>query len=329
MPLSRFSYEVFRYMKSYDMVEENGHVLTGLSGGADSVCLFLCLKEISAVWPFQLSAMHVAHGIRGEEAEEDARFAKALAERFQVPFQLCHVDAPRVASEQGLSLEEAARNLRYGKLWEEAAKTGARIAVAHHMDDQAETVLFQLIRGSALKGLCGMQPVSGELIRPFLFLTREKIEAQLSACGESYRIDSTNADTAYARNRLRHTILPELSRINGGTVTHLARLAEEAGEIEDYLELQTNQAVLGTVRQEGNAVVLTISALLSLPELIKDRVLYHAIALCAGEKKDIGKVHVSYLKQLLLAEGGKRIELPHGVRAKKIAGTVILKKECT
>lgn len=322
MRLSAFSYRVYRYIKEHDLIREGDSVLIGLSGGADSVCLFLCLEEIRKKMPISLSVMHVMHNIRGEEADRDEAFAGKLAGRFEVPYFTSSVDAPDYAKKEGLSLEEAARILRYRALNEEAEKAGAKIAVAHQKDDQAETVLFHLIRGSSLKGMTGMQPKSGRLIRPLLFLSGEEIRSHLSSLGETFCLDSTNLDTDYARNAIRLQILPELSRINAGAADHICRAAKEWGRIEGYLEEKTKKAYLQTIHHEGESLFLPKKAVEELDEILRDRVLYMALSEAAGQKKDLSEVHVTALLKLLSSEGGKRIELPYGIMAQRKRGGI-------
>lgn len=228
------------YILENKMIKNHSTVLVALSGGADSVCLLLLLNEIKRQCAdeldFTLEAVHVEHGIRGTESREDARFASDLCERLNIPCHVHSVDVPQYAKSRGLGLEEAARILRYEVFEEEVTRilsyeafeeeagryscervaTAAQnhdcyrqvvVAVAHHMEDNAETVLFQMLRGSGVKGLSGMHPVSVKngvtYIRPLLSATRAQIEDYLKEKGQAFVTDATNTDTAYSRNRLR------------------------------------------------------------------------------------------------------------------------------
>ena len=239
------------YILENKMIKNHSTVLVALSGGADSVCLLLVLNEIKRQCAneldFALEAVHVEHGIRGAESREDARFASDLCERLNIPCHVHSVDVPQYAKSHGLGLEEAARILRYEAFEKEVArilryeafeeeagrypcetadasdqKQGnsrqAVVAVAHHMEDNAETVLFQMLRGSGAKGLAGMHPVSVKngvtYIRPLLSATRAQIEEYLMENGQAFVTDATNTDTAYSRNKLRHDVFPLLLQEN-------------------------------------------------------------------------------------------------------------------
>ena len=181
---------VEKFLREQDMLSGGG-IVAGISGGADSVCLLLVLSELSAQYGFPLHAVHVNHGIRGEEADGDETFVKELCKRLGAACHIFHEDVPKAAKEMGTGLEEAGRLVRYRRLYETALETGAcAVAVAHHRDDNAETVLFRLIRGSGIRGLAGIPAVSCpfeqkdvKLIRPLLPFGREEIITELGVHG--------------------------------------------------------------------------------------------------------------------------------------------------
>ena len=182
--------QVEKFMRKWNMVPEGGRVLVGVSGGADSVCLCLILYELSTKMNFSLEVIHVEHGIRGEESKNDAVFVEQFCKQKGIVCHIRNVDVPRYAKIHHLGEEEAARILRYQVFADAAGQDrNVRIALAHHMEDNAETMLFQLIRGSGLDGLCGMRPqrtgTNGEIyIRPFLQCSREQIEQFLEERGQ-------------------------------------------------------------------------------------------------------------------------------------------------
>ena len=188
------------------MIEKGDCVLIGVSGGADSVCLLLLLNELKESIGYSLEAVHVEHGIRGEESVHDERFVQALCEEKNIPLHIIRVDVPSYASENGVGLEEAARVLRYDAFAKLARGKKAKVALAHHMDDNAETILFQMLRGSSINGLCGMQPIRIDekgvvYIRPFLRIRRSEIERELNKRLQVYCVDSTNSQIRYSRLR--------------------------------------------------------------------------------------------------------------------------------
>ncbi|MFT4112492.1 tRNA lysidine(34) synthetase TilS [Silvibacterium sp.] len=214
-----------------------------VSGGADSVALLRALALAAPEIGMVLSVVHVHHGIRGEEADTDAAFVAALAEAHGLTLYRRDVDTPAVAGSNKETIEEAARNLRYAFFRELlAAGTVDAVATAHTLDDQAETVLHKLLRGGWTEGLSGIHPQlteqSGAILRPFLGVRRSEIEAWLRSLGQDWREDSTNADTVYTRNRLRHELLPTLVGYNPQIHTQLAAVATIARDEEAYWQAE-------------------------------------------------------------------------------------------
>jgi tRNA(Ile)-lysidine synthase len=210
-----------------------------VSGGADSVALLRVLAEKRRDLGVVLTALHIHHGIRGAEADVDASFVEDLAQNLRVRFLRNDVNTPERAQKAGESIEEAARNLRY-TWFDELLGQGEldAVATAHTLDDQAETVLLKLLRGAWTEGLAGIFPVlkheKGAIVRPFLETRRSEIQAWLREIGQSWREDSTNQDVAYARNRVRHHLLPILEEYNPKIASHLACLSEIARDEEAY-----------------------------------------------------------------------------------------------
>ena len=255
--------EIKRYIEANQLIRPGDGVLVGLSGGPDSVFLLYALHTLQARMGFTLRAVHVHHGIRGAEADRDEAFSEKLCAKLDIPFQAVHVAAPAYAAQLGLSLEEAARILRYEAL--EAARqqltqaTAAWIAVAHHLDDQAETVLHNLVRGAGLRGLAGMENRRNHVIRPLLSIKREDILKWLKQYDIPYVTDSTNADPHYTRNRIRSTVLPELREINpeaSAHIAHSAALLREADAFFHALALQyvDAHATLTVAPDSANAI---------------------------------------------------------------------------
>ncbi len=206
---------VINTIKEYNMIKKGDRVTAALSGGADSICLLHILNKLKEELEISLDAVHINHCIRGEESDRDEEFCRSFCERLGIPLKIYRVDIPRVAENSGRSLEETARDKRYEKLLEWAGKDG-RIATAHTLSDNAETVILNLIRGTGLKGLCGIPPVRGSIIRPLIGVTRLQVEQYLKDCGQDYVTDSTNLSDDYTRNKIRHNIIPVMLDINNG-----------------------------------------------------------------------------------------------------------------
>lgn len=213
------------------------HVLAAVSGGCDSVALLLMLQEAAERGELRLSAAHFEHGIRGADSDQDARFVEALCRRLDVPLHLRHQDVPALARERGIGLEQAARDARYAFLRE--VKAGAQadvIALGHHADDQAETVLMHLMRGAGLRGAGGMRPVQGDLVRPLLHITKAELMDELGRRGQEYRTDRTNFEPDGPRNRLRLSVMPRLTAVYPGAVPALCRYAVIADEENRFMD---------------------------------------------------------------------------------------------
>ena len=240
---------VRKYVLDREMIRPGESLVAGVSGGADSLCLFLVLLRMSREEGFCLQVVHVHHGLR-ESAQGDLRFVQDLCRRENVPCRCIMADAAAMAEKWGTGVEEAGRRLRY-EAFEETRKSlqedrekPCRIAVAHHREDQAETVLFHLCRGTDIRGARGMLPVSGWIVRPLLRESRAEIEAFLKSQGMAWREDETNEDTSYTRNFLRREILPRLKeQVNPSASENLARFAASCAETERFLEAQTEQAM--------------------------------------------------------------------------------------
>lgn len=217
-----------------------GICTVAFSGGADSTALLLCLYQLRDELEIDLRAVHVHHGIRGAEADRDAAFCTEICEKYDIPFQIVYVDAPAYAKEHRLSIETAARILRYEAL-EKAAPEGD-IAAAHHAADNAETVLFHLLRGSGMRGMRGILPRSGRIIRPLLSAEKSEILTFLQECGESFVEDSTNFTDESSRNRLRAEFLPLMLRENPAALKHIARTAAMLAEDDAFITGEAERA---------------------------------------------------------------------------------------
>lgn len=211
------------------------HVLAAVSGGADSTALLCFLCDARESMGLTVSCAHVEHGIRGAASQEDYAFVQALCGKKGVAFYGAHVDAPALAAQLGCGLEDAARRLRRRFLLETAERIGAdAVALAHHAGDQAETVLLHAARGSDVRGLCAMRARQGRIIRPLLDATAQELRESLRSRGQAWREDATNGDMAYARNRVRLAVLPELECACPGAGAALVRLARAAQRDEAH-----------------------------------------------------------------------------------------------
>lgn len=295
-------------IEEYNMINSGDKVYVAVSGGADSVCLLLVLEEIKKEKEFELEAIHVEHGIRGEESIEDARFVEELCKKHGVKLHSYSVDSIKFAKEKGLSIEEAARQLRYS-CFDNHIMEG-KIATAHHMEDNAETMLFNMVRGSGIEGVRGIKKVRGSFIRPLIECSRKEIEAYLASRNQSFCTDSTNEEMDYTRNNIRHNIIPKLLDINPSAIEHLSKLSKMQDMAVEYIRKQAEIAYMKYVT--GNV----LSKKLLKEELIIVQFVSHTfICNMAGSSKDISNIHVDKLVDLIMGASGRKVNLPYGLMA--------------
>ena len=290
---------------------------------------------------FSLSAVHVEHGIRGAESLSDAAFVRELCAALEVPLLSFSVDAPGRAGARHQSLEEAARDLRYESFYAACRQLGAnRLAVAHHGDDCAETLLFHLSRGTGIRGLCGIVPVrkleqvEATLIRPLLCLTREEIEKLLQDFDQDYRTDSTNLDENLSRNRIRSQVLPQLRQINSAAVPHMVRTAGYMEEVCAYLDTAAWEAGAHLIQYVPEAehpqeIRIRRSGFADLPGVLQRNLLQRLLGELAGSRKDITALHVEQVQALFAAQVGKQSDLPYQMRAEAGYDEIYLKRKNT
>lgn len=281
------------------LIPKGSHVLLALSGGPDSMALLCGLVSLSKELDFALSAAHFHHGIR-KNADADEAFCRAWCETSGIPFYCGRGDVPTLAEETGQTLEQAAREARYAFLKKTAETIGAqRIAVAHHRDDQAETVLFRLGRGSGLKGLTGMALKNGDIIRPMLCVSRADVLSFLKENHIPFCKDETNDALCCARNRIR-ALLPELEAVHAGFSRNVCRAAELLRQDEEALTLWAQRELHERLTKQG----LSAEGLSRLPAAVKSRVLR---LFCAREgiACDLELCHIEALFALLERQRGK------------------------
>jgi tRNA(Ile)-lysidine synthase len=289
--------KITEFAEKYDMFPREGTVLCALSGGRDSMCLLHILLELAPEYGFSVACAHYNHRLRGGESDRDARFVKEYCARLGIPVYVGSGDVNAFSREKGLSVEEAARELRYAFLEQTADEIGAtKIATAHNAEDNAETVLLNLIRGSGLSGLGGIPPVRGRIIRPLLKTTRAEIESYLEEKGIPHVEDSTNAKDDYSRNRLRHGVLPVLRELNPAFVQNVSRTADLLREDEEFIAGQARDFIQKNLRKKGESATLPAGLLAELPNPVSARV----FKLVAGS--GLSAVHIEALRQLCRSE---------------------------
>lgn len=304
------------YVKKYHMLQEKDHVIAGVSGGADSVCLLFMLVKLQKEMRFGLTVVHIHHGLRGESADADENYVRALCEKLDVELLAFHEDVGRYAKEQKLTLEEAGRNVRR-HIFEEVChrKNGTRIALAHHQNDNAETLLWNLSRGCGLKGIGGISPVDGKYIRPLLGVRRQEIEEYLKENNIDYCTDETNLEDHYTRNRLRNHVIPYLEReINPRAVSHMADTMEQMRTVWAFMEEEVEKCRKYCVKpkqDKADGVVILEEGFRSVNETVRTFLIHELLCETAGRKKDIEQIHVKLVEELMEHQTGRKIMLPY------------------
>ena len=337
--------KVIDFIQRYSLISHKEIVVVGVSGGADSVCLLHVLAKWRKGLGIKLHIAHLNHQLRGVESEADAEYVSNLAGSLGIPITIDRQDVAAYRIERNCSIEEAARELRYAFLGRVAREVGAnRIAVGHTRDDQVETILMHILRGTGITGLCGLAPCSPMaydsqemplrdsppslrasplslrakrsnllVIRPLLDITREETTNYCQEHQLAPRIDSSNLSLSFFRNRLRLQLLPLLRQYNPSVDQALLRLADIAKEDSTLIEQQVSGLWDEVARQENNAIYLDRKQIASLPIALQRHLLRAAVTRLAGDARDIEASHIEAARSLLNKPASKRISLPHGL----------------
>jgi tRNA(Ile)-lysidine synthase len=323
--------KVIDFIQRCSLISPEEIVVVGVSGGADSVCLLHVLAKWRKGLGIKLHIAHLNHQLRGVESEADAEYVSNLAGSLGIPITIDRQDVAAYRTERNCSIEEAARELRYAFLARVAREVGAnRIAIGHTRDDQVETILMHILRGTGITGLCGLAPRSPMaydrqgiswpakqsnllVIRPLLDITREETTSYCQEHQLAPRIDSSNLSPSFLRNRLRLQLLPLLRQYNPSVDQALLRLANIAKEDSALIEQQASGVWDEVARQENNAIYLDKKQIASLPIALQRHLLIAAVTKLAGDTRDIEASHIEAARSLLNKPVGKRISLPHSL----------------
>jgi tRNA(Ile)-lysidine synthase len=301
-------------VSKYGLFAPGERVGLAVSGGADSVALLHCLVELAPLLGIELAVVHLNHRLRGPEADADEQFVADLAKQRNLRFFSHRIDVGAEARQAGGNLEQTARRLRYQWFTELIVQGhSAKIATGHTCSDQAETVLFRLLRGAGSAGLAGIRPrVETGIVRPLLEVSRSDVLAYLRRHGWSWREDSTNQQIEFDRNRIRHQLLPSLCREwNPRLPETLAQMAQWAQAEEDYWSAVVADLAESHIRVDGPAVELQAGALAAQPEAVQRRLLRAAIERVRGDLNGVDFRHIEALRGLAAAaSGGGKLDLP-------------------
>jgi tRNA(Ile)-lysidine synthase len=321
---------VQQIIQDYRMLEPGHTVLVAVSGGADSMALLHTLWRLREPLALQLCVAHLNHQMR-PNASDDANFVETVARNLGIRYICDTRDVATYRRQHKVSPEDAARRLRYAFLQATAIQVGAnRIAIGHTADDQAETVLLHLLRGSGLRGLCGIPPVRGAIVRPLIHVSRTDILDYLQTHRLLFREDSSNAQRRFTRNRLRLDILPALRQHFNPRLSHtLGRTAQLLAEDEAALQAMANQHFLAAcLPTTSGATSLQIAVLTSLPLALQRRVLRQALTEVMGDLHGITATHIASIVALMRSRAGtQRLTLPRRVVVERRYDVVLIHRQ--
>ncbi len=314
---------VQRFIAEYGLIEKSGPLMVGVSGGADSVCLLHVFFQLRDELDLDLHVVHLNHQLRGAESDADAEYVSHLAQKLGIAATIQKRDVRRYQDEKRCSLEEAAREVRYAFFAEVAQSIGAgAVAVGHTADDQAETILIHLIRGTGLSGLRGMQPLSRwrlfegsqlTVIRPLLEISREETEAYCAAYDLSPRTDSSNVSSKYLRNRIRFELMPQLLEYNPNIREGLSRAARMIVVDMAHIDEEVVQLWGSVVEELPHGISLNNKAFSALSPALQRHLLRSVLERLLGSLRDVESIHIENVVKVLSKPAGKRLSMPYGL----------------
>ena len=325
------------FVKDNKMIEKGDRIVIGLSGGADSVCLLYALIECFGHDIEKIIAIHINHGLRGDQADEDELFVKDLCKGLDIEFHSVYKDVRKFASDNKLSEEEAGRNIRYETFFRACIEYKCnKIAIAHNRNDNAETMLFNLFRGSGIQGLTGIDPTrmmkrgkdQALIIRPLLNTSRDEIEDYLREKGIAYKIDASNLENDYSRNKIRNQIFPLITNdINSKAVENVSKAAFHLREVNDFTNEMIRFSYDNIVAEDKGRFVLADDKIRSCHIFIQKSIIMKVIASLSDSRRNLESKHVDLVLDLFNKEVGKQINLPNGLIALRAYNHVSIFKE--
>lgn len=315
--------KVKQTIKKYNMLAQGERVIIGVSGGADSVCLTDILNRLKEEYGIIITLVHINHNIRGEEAKRDEDYVVKLGEKYGNDVKVFSYEVEKKAKEEGLTVEEEGRKLRYEAFYKTAGKNG-KIAVAHNMNDNCETMLMRFFRGTGVKGLGGISASRDRIIRPLISISRKEIEEYCNERGLDYCTDSTNSIEEYTRNKIRLNIIPWIKKeFNENIEETMARTGQIMSEEEKYMESQAEQAYKDCEIEEKR---ISVERFLKYDRVIQRRIVRLGFREYSADLHDVSYEHVERVISLGEKESGRIIELPGGLRAIKEYNTILFYK---
>lgn len=325
--MNNFEEEILTTIKDNNLIQNGEKILLGVSGGPDSIAMLSALYEIQKekIIDFNIYVAHINHGIR-ENAKIDEEFVKEFCKKRDIECFVLKTNIKEIAKKNKKGIEETGREIRYKFFEEIRDKTSAdKIAIAHNKKDNAETIIMNILRGTGISGLCGMELIQNNYIRPLLYETREKIEEYLKDKKIEPRIDETNFENEYTRNKIRNIVLPYIQKeFNPNFINALDRLSAIVKEENDYLEKITNQTYKDILVEENlkpekdvykledlPTIILDLKKFCNLDKVIQKRIILYAINKLFGSTKGIEKIHIEDIIKLCNRKIGNKFLTPN------------------
>ncbi len=324
-----FINKVFDTIEKYNMLSFSDHVLVGLSGGPDSVCLLLTLNQLKSKYNLKISAVYIDHGLRPKDVPKEIEFCKKLCDDLNITFYSHSINVKEFAIKERINLQEAARILRYATFDQISINIKAdKIALGHNSDDQAETLIMRLLRGAGPSGLSGIPPVRKKIIRPLIEVERTEIEEFLKKNKVDFVLDSSNENTKYMRNKIRHILMPAIKKISPQATKIISKTADIIREENDYINVSVTKALMRLMsRKTDQKVELFCNPM----EVLNIVILRRALRVAIDSFKDLKGIEFDHIEEIirLIKKGkpGDRIYLPKGIRAIKGYSTIIITSE--
>lgn len=306
--------QVINQMQKANLIEQNETIVVGVSGGPDSICLLHILNEIQPMLHFKIVVAHINHLIR-EESTQDEQYVENFCEKLKIPVFIKRIDVNKLAETEKLGLEEAGRKARYDFFEEIYNKTNAqKIATAHNKNDLVETMIMNILRGSGLNGLKAIEAKrDNRYIRPLIGITRKEIEEYCNTHNLQPKIDKTNFDNTYTRNKIRNIVIPYLQEeFNPNIINTLSRLSEIVTEEQEYWKKQTEKVYNELLcKQYNNEIILDLRLFNTHEQVIKKKIVLHTISKLMGTTKGIEKIHIDSIIKLCENNIGNKYLTPN------------------
>ena len=305
--------KVIETIKKYGLIQAKDKIVLGVSGGPDSITMLDILRQIQEEFDFEIVVAHINHMIR-KEAIQDEEYVKKYCEKNSIEFFVKRIDVMSVANNRKIGTEEAGRFVRYEFFDEVLKQTGSnKIAIAHNKNDKIETIIMHLLRGSGLSGLKGIEPIRGNIIRPLIECEREEIEKYCDENRLEPRIDKTNFENDYTRNKIRNIVIPYIEKeLNPNIIETIDRLSEVVKKEDRYLEkvaLDVYDKIL--IKQEPGQIMLELKGFNEQDEVIKSRIILYTVKKLFGSSQGIEKIHINDIIKLCNNNIGNKYLTPN------------------